>query len=664
MKKFFTFAALAMVAIVACNKEIDNKEENVPGLKPKGEVSIIAEAPAETRTMVDGLNVKWATGDHIGVVDNAGVMHDFTLDSGEGTTTGSFSGSLGGETSGGYAVYPYTANAAIDGDFTVDYPTTYAYNAVTVPMWGVEGTGDDAGKYTFNHIGGAFKISYTNVPSSAEYFYFQSSADDITGTALFDRTDSFIADNNGDAVMVTDLPSSSTMDFIIPVPAEADGTDYSFTVSLLDGNMDPIPGSVKPVTSAKTVKLGHLKPLNAIDIKAAKNQTLWSEDFEAYDNGDQPSESSASVYGGANANYAYTSTNYCLVYASGSLGSKELLIPKSTRSETWVVSNIPTGCWDQLCLTYKANQNISVTSSDVTVGAASYEAITDKYGTYTRTISVAGGLASFRLTFAMTTDSNARIDDILLTAGAPEPGITVTTSAASSVTSSGARLNGAVALKNEAVLGNVSSAGFYYKKTSASEYTKITVTTPLATTSFSKDLADLDQVEYTYYAFAVYNSGDEVNGTTKTFTPSGDPAGADPAADGTCFSLTSYTNLPTGWTCSSVDTGSSYFTVNVGGSMISPAYNLSEYDSAKVTVSIRNYGTGTNNAKATLSVSYDGGSSWGETTTWEASGSNASKTFNLESTLTKNIVIKMENTASSGDKALRVFNFKLQGSKD
>lgn len=543
MKKFFTFAALAMVAIVACNKEIDNNEEKAPGVKPKGEVSIIAQAPAETKTMVDGLDVKWATGDHIGVVDNDGDMHDFTLDSGAGTTTGSFSGSLGGKTAGGYAVYPYTANAAFDGDFTVDYPTTYAYNAVTVPMWGEEGTGDDAGKYSFSHIGGAFKIHYTDVPAGASKFVFTAN-EDITGTAIYDFSAAVISANEGNEVTVTSVPSNSSLTFLIPVPAGS----YSFSVQLLDGSEDVIPGSEKTVSSAKTVTKGHVVPLKAIKVKADRAVTLWSEDFEAYD-ADQPSESSASVLWGGNASYTY-SGNYCKVYENGTLGSKELLIPKSSRTETWVVSNIPTGHWDSMTLTYKSNQNISVTSTDVTVGNASQEG-----NTYTWTITNADGVAFFSLTFSMGKDSNARIDDICLITGEPLPGITVTTSAATATSTEAgttATLNGSITLINSADNANVTEAGFYYKLTSAKTYTKVTcASAPTSTTSFSYNLAGLKtDSEYTYYAYAVYDNGSEVTGkaTEKTFTPTqSSGSGGDPEPVEKSYSFAFTTIGTTGW---------------------------------------------------------------------------------------------------------------------
>ena len=531
MKKLFTFAALAMVAIVACNKEINAPEDNIIQTEePKGDVTIIAQAPAETKTMVDGLNVKWASGDHIAVLDEDGSIHDFCLDSGEGTTSGTFSGTLGGKNSLGYAIYPYSANADFDGsNITVDYPTTYTYDAVTVPMIGAEETGENVGKYEFSHIGGAFKIQYTNVPAGATKFVFTSTSD-ITGTVVYDLTDAIVASNAGKEVAVTELPSSSTLTFIIPVPVGS----YSFSVKLLDSSDATIVGSQKTVSSAKVVAEGHLVPLKAIKIKADKDEVLWSEDFAGLENGDKPSNSTSKAFGGGYVSYNTADLTYTKVYQNTAsqptnvtLGSgPELLIAKSTRNEKWVVSNIPSGAWTQLTLTYKANQDLTVSSSGITVGAATYVAITDKYGTYTRILTIPSGTSNFSLTFEMATDSNARIDDISLTAGAPEPTISVETSAAiatSSLDGTTATLNGSLTLLNGAVNASVTEAGFYYKLTSASVYTKVTCSpAPTSTTTFSYDLTGLTKdSEYTYYAYAIYDGGSEVTGETtkKTFTP-------------------------------------------------------------------------------------------------------------------------------------------------
>ena len=104
----------------------------------------------------------------------------------------------------------------------------------------------------------------------------------------------------------------------------------------------------------------------------------------------------------------------------------------------------------------------------------------------------------------------------------PTPEITVATVAATSTaTSAGttATLNGTITLVNGAVIGNVTEAGFYYKLTSAEDYTKATCTS-VSSTSFSYDLTGLTKdSEYTFYAYAKYDNGSDVSGETATFTP-------------------------------------------------------------------------------------------------------------------------------------------------
>lgn len=125
---------------------------------------------------------------------------------------------------------------------------------------------------------------------------------------------------------------------------------------------------------------------------------------------------------------------------------------------------------------------------------------------------------------APTATSNIRIDDVVVKPVAPAPTISVTTIAATATSSAdgtSATLNGSLALLNGAVNSSVTEAGFYYKLTSAGGYTKVTcASAPTSTTDFSYDLTGLiKDSEYTYYAYAIYDSGEEVIGSTKTFTP-------------------------------------------------------------------------------------------------------------------------------------------------
>ena len=545
MKKLFTFAALAMVAIVACNKEIANPEENnarkedAPQTEIKGDVTIIAQAPVETKTIVDGLDVKWASGDHIAVLDEDGAIHDFGLDTGEGTATGAFSGSFGGKASGGYAIYPYSANASYDGDFYVDYSNTYAYDAVTVPLFGEEGTGENVGKYSFTHIGGAFKISYYNVPAGTDSFVFTSTGNDITGKATFDGTDSTIP-SGAKVVTVTGLPTQNALEFIVPVPATTAGSDYSFSVKLKQGD-DVVPGSEKTVSSAKNVALGHVKPLKEIELPAAKGTNLWSENWGTqadadtkplanYDNSGKNTYRSRTVFYTASLDgtVIYTTNRVQNLYVNPSNKSNELMLAKkasaSDPASTLTISGVPTGNASEATLTFYTNTStearyqISTNTTNVSVGEITLTGASAPYKVVVP-ITIGSGVSSMDIVFSNTTTDNVRIDDIDLVVGLPEPGVLVTTKSATGVSSTGATLNGSLELINGGIIGDVTEAGFVVKEGDGEYGAPITVSLG-GSTSFSKAISCSEGVTYHFKAYAKYNGGSAVYGEEREFIAS------------------------------------------------------------------------------------------------------------------------------------------------
>lgn len=154
-------------------------------------------------------------------------------------------------------------------------------------------------------------------------------------------------------------------------------------------------------------------------------QTMWAEDFGGFSDGAVPNTSYGSthdgttVYNSGSVTYACTNgTSATKVYGSNNYAggtAPEILVGKKTG--VFAVTNIPTGGQTELTLTYKCNQGTSgftVTSATgtVTVGDASNDG-----NTYTRTITISqspSATNSFALSFNMTTDANARLDDISL----------------------------------------------------------------------------------------------------------------------------------------------------------------------------------------------------------------------------------------------------------
>lgn len=109
MKRLSIIFALAALVFVSCNKEQPIVPENdVKALVAK---TFTVSAP-ETRTVLDGFDVKWSAGDRINVIEvdkdnNFVAEREFTLQSGAGEASAVFSGEVEAADNTFYAIYPY-----------------------------------------------------------------------------------------------------------------------------------------------------------------------------------------------------------------------------------------------------------------------------------------------------------------------------------------------------------------------------------------------------------------------------------------------------------------------------------------------------------------------------------------------------------------------------
>ena len=258
---------------------------------------------------------------------------------------------------------------------------------------------------------------------------------------------------------------------------------------------------------------------------AADGVVLWQEDFTGYGTTMPTSATGTHVYGGGTVSYALTnggSTTKLYTDALAGGTSPELLVSKSGGAFT--VSGIPTGNAVNMTLSFKANNNGKIAVSTTTASAT----ISSNIGTATApvyVITVPANTNTISLTFTNSDSGNTRIDDLSLVVGAPIAGISVTTAEATNTSSTNgttATLNGSITLENGALISAVTEAGFYYKSSSATSYTKVTLASAPTTTSFFYDLTGLTKgSNYTYYAYAIYEGGSEITGSSsvQTFTP-------------------------------------------------------------------------------------------------------------------------------------------------
>ena len=140
--------------------------------------------------------------------------------------------------------------------------------------------------------------------------------------------------------------------------------------------------------------------------------TIWEEDWSTGKKNDL-----ASAIKNPNATYSLggkSDGNYATIYESNTAGgtSPELLIPKKSNKQTFISTINLDGAIGNLTLSFNSNQNISITSTKgVTIKMISGSTL-NKYWQYA--VTVPDGANQLVLTFAMTTDYNARIDNIKL----------------------------------------------------------------------------------------------------------------------------------------------------------------------------------------------------------------------------------------------------------
>lgn len=409
----------------------------------------------------------------------------------------------------------------------------------------------------------------------------------------------------GDAIVKAGVASSPATISV------ADGLAYSTTYTI---SVYAVPADASLYRNSDATAAG--STVTTGDAPAASyGDVLWTEDFSGLTSGATPTSGTTALYGGNYATYSYNpdrTTVYTKVYTSGGPGTdNNLLISYASRDdEYWAVTGIPTSGWDTFTLSYKANGVLGLTgTSGVSISDISVDG-----NNYVKRITVSGSPKTFGITFTNGTASNIRIDDVVVSAGAPVPSITVSTNAASdtrTLAGTTATLNGTITLVNGAENSSVTSAGFYYKVSgSGGDYTKVTcASAPTSTTNFSYNLTGLTtDIEYTYYAWAVYDSGSEVTGTAteQTFTP----IVSNPSYSVT-YTVDSKTSVSTSGTApaGSSATYSQTDSKNGNGQMTngnSITLTLSGFDGKKITGASISAKSNTSKGGGSLSLTSDG----------------------------------------------------------
>ena len=198
MKKFYSFliAAVALVGFAAC----ESNEEATPEAET---MTFVASFADETRTELEGMNVKWCAGDTIRVTDGQGNYETFTT--AEGGATATFTGNKFGNGTEYYAIYGDN-NATFDGTWTYTVAKEQAVKAGSFA--------DGAAVSVATYADGV--LSFTNECAVIK-FQVESEATDV----VF-----------GDVVTVKGKLAASTNYYAVVAPGE-----YTFATIMTDGDV-------------------------------------------------------------------------------------------------------------------------------------------------------------------------------------------------------------------------------------------------------------------------------------------------------------------------------------------------------------------------------------------------------------------------------------------
>lgn len=218
MKKTLFVSLIAMAAAVSfsCNKEeADGGEKNPAGQGETGlfaSQSEISASSAATKTVLDGVSIKWEEDDAITLFGEDGSPVKYTISEGAGTTSGLFgTDAVLPEKMTGYAVYPSVEASLADGNSVPVYVATDQ-----------------------SYTGNGFPAEYpmAAVSEDGKNFLFENLATVASFTLSGDiRVKSVTLTAEGAAIA-----GNATVDFSGEVPVLKPGQDASNTVSVALGD--------------------------------------------------------------------------------------------------------------------------------------------------------------------------------------------------------------------------------------------------------------------------------------------------------------------------------------------------------------------------------------------------------------------------------------------
>ena len=239
-KKIYYLGVIAFLCTcVSCSREIiyDKADDESPTLTARTLTATITQPDSDTKVAIASSGAfTWTSGDKIAVHSTSGVYYTAELQSGEDTSTGTFSLEMSGSQDN-FAIYP--ASIVDPSNYTssslkVVLPSSYTIggtmgNDSPLPMIAT----NSGSSLTFNHLGGLFRITLKDLPASTSYVKISTDAT-LSGTLTVSNVSSnyqITATNGSTSNTITYYfasATSSVSDVVVNLPVPV-GTLHTLT---------------------------------------------------------------------------------------------------------------------------------------------------------------------------------------------------------------------------------------------------------------------------------------------------------------------------------------------------------------------------------------------------------------------------------------------------
>lgn len=566
-------AAVTLFSCVKAETEISKPEEATSELGIPFEFNA---GTIETKTTNDSYSTYWKAGDEVNLIHKASSGDSYTNDgaftAASNGSTSKFTGTVAsaptsGDTYVWYSLYPYDSDyTAPDGSTYTNIPSTQTQTGAnsmshlcgaTCPLGGksVATEYDATPSITMHNLTSIVKVVVKNKTAASiavSKVVFTTSDNRITGNINLNLTgDSPVWEGNTYGSKTATLyvssdagiaPESTSAYYIAIRPfVAAAGTTIKLSVTTNNGEQEV---TTDPLGANFEFVAGKIHQLNFNYNTAApaaiSTETdpllVGFESSEGFASGTNYDKTYAQFKGASTTQWGIISGDVTATAAQVIAGSQSIAMWDYTKNsiapEAYTNYRLSTVKEVQFKAkasdaTYKVKLSYSIDNRISWTDAETFD-LTTSSGDFKYTFATEKTNVAFKFTVVQPSTrvdrAKVSIDDVSFSKTAVAPAVTVATNAASNLKSASgtsATLNGTLALVYGATIENLTEAGFYYKATSAGPYTKVTCSPkPAAAGAYSYNLTGLTAgTEYTFYAYAIYDSGDEVVDTGLTFTP-------------------------------------------------------------------------------------------------------------------------------------------------